>query len=191
LDKNGDGVLDAGDPEFTPPADKVSWNAVKNTLTLRNFHWITPAPIALIIVNGDITMNLIGDNSFVSMYAGTDPSVGILMDYYSLKLTGSGSLHAQGGGSGTNIGINIVLGDFTQSSGKVTAIGETQAIFCGGNFTLPAIYNYWTSTSLPYTPSGDGIVYPKDSNPPLVNSSTYRFLKIDCLIGKGCDCTGK
>jgi hypothetical protein len=176
LDIAGDG--NPANPENIVYTEQSgNWSFNNGTLALNGFTWVTSAPIALRIVNGNITISNIGKNSFSSIYAGTAPSVGILMDNYSLTLTGTGKLVAEGGASTSNsTGISIVYGNFTLKTGTVIAQGETQAVYFAGNIALPAKYNYRTSTTLPVSQNGPGIPYP--GNPAFVNSNTFKFVKI-------------
>jgi hypothetical protein len=110
-------------PEYAPgPAGKWEWNAVTQTLALRNFNWITEAngAPALSIINGaSITLELVGENTFVSTGTGANAS-GII--------------------SAANITIAQGTGAITAASSNSEAINDKIAVLPGG-------YAYWTGTN--------------------------------------------
>ena len=204
LDLNGNGELDAGEPQYTPPTGATSWNSGSKTLTLNNFSWETSAAIAFKIVGGDITLNITGTNTFKSIYSGINWSAGIDCNPGALSIGGTGTLNAESAngsicrgifgngsialtgatvnvtaiGSGVSYGIHSQTGSIIISGGTLTAQGSSRAIGNLSQITLPASYTYWTSATLPYTPTGSGITYPNGSNPAFSNTSPPRYVKI-------------
>ena len=226
LDKNYNADYDAGtDTEYTGQAGNWSFSA--DTLYLDNFVWETFAERALTIVNGGVTLNVTGTNTFKSTSSAMAIGVGYGNLCSGINITGSGELNAYGGNdpqTGTGYGIYmpslIVNGatvnafsgasagaaimavyDLTIDGGTVTAIAENIGAVTGnygnisfqsGSFTaqgsraftvgdyldinLPAGYAYWTSATLPYTPTGYGTPFPGGAA--FVNSASYLFVKI-------------
>jgi len=134
LDLNHDGLIDASDSEYFPAPASWNWNSGTHTLTLNNFSWITPAQIALVILGGNLTVNLNGTNTFESQFnngtlsSGSNVSAGIAVPFFQITITGSGTLNATGGdisGVGTHVNTVGINGTLTVAGGTVNATGGT------------------------------------------------------------------
>jgi hypothetical protein len=88
-----------------------------------------------------------------------------------------GTLSAEGGtAGGDSKGIFSFSGTYTLaiSDGTLTAQGDTKAIDV--SITLPASYDWWESTTLPYTPPATGTTFPGTA---FSNSSGVLYVKIE------------
>jgi hypothetical protein len=138
LDINNGGTLDSGDIEYTRQSAAWSWNGGTSTLTLDGFTWTTPKQIALTIVGGDLTLDLQGNNSFISTFDGTASTYGIYSGTgITLTIDGGGTLNATSGNpSGSNIAVGIYIGTgIIINGGTVNATGGTTGSNCDGLFT--------------------------------------------------------
>jgi len=183
------GITVGTNPVYTGQSASWSWNSATKTLTLKSFTWKTTAAVALTIINGNIIIKQTGSNIFKSSYNGTFATMGVYVVEYSLILSGGGQLHGEAGTSvATSNGIYIESGDFTLNKGRVSAQGETQAIFSNGSFILPNAYSYLTNT-IPSPQSGQPNYYTQNgSGMPFVNSNIYKYVKITTMVAEECVC---
>ncbi|MDR0876405.1 MAG: Ig-like domain-containing protein, partial [Clostridiales Family XIII bacterium] len=135
-----DGTMKKGSGNYATDST-WSWNSGTKTLTLTNFNYVTSAAVALQVKNGDITLELIGSNSFISTYdAQTGTTCGIIVstditgnNLYAtsnaLTITGSGALEATSGAlretyvTSGNFNCGIAAKSLTLNSGTLTATG--------------------------------------------------------------------
>ena len=103
----------------------TNWSYSSNTLYLENFEWETTAPAALLIVGGDMDMDITGTNSFTSVFDGTAAgSNGIYFDAgnRTLNISGSGTLNVAAGNAtntGGTVNIQGIYGNVTLNSGTL------------------------------------------------------------------------
>ena len=132
LDLNGNGVVDADEPEYTPPVGTATWMPSTNTLTLNGFNWSTSAPTAFREVNPSyttpFTLYLVGANSITSTYSGNGYTHGMFMPSPDLVIDGDGELIVTGGS---------LLGEDCYNTAGINALNITikGGEFCafGGN----------------------------------------------------------
>jgi len=118
LNIDGTGNINATSIEYTGrPANRYFSG---DTLYLNNFTWTTPAAIALTIANGNVNIDITGDNQFISTYNGTIATKGIFTND-SIVVSGGGTL--TGAGGTTTNGSYGIHGGFTLNGGTVNAIG--------------------------------------------------------------------
>jgi hypothetical protein len=185
----------------------TSWNAETNTLKIYGFNWTTTAPYSLYFSQPTpVTLELVGDNSFVSNRV-TDPkdySAGIV-SRSSLTITGDGNLITQGGKANTG-SYGVFSQALTINSGTFTASGDATAMKVEKDIVLrtpPEDYDWWYpddatkgTGAFTYNPSYKWIkikVPPPlyevgasvDNNEPLVNTDVKVTLTVkDITTGK-------
>ena len=145
---------------YTGQTGLWSWDSGPNTLTLNDFNWTTTSPNALTVVGGNITINLMGSNSFASTYE-FGQSKGIYSDSM-ITIAGAGSLTATG--SSTNLGFlsyGIDANFLVIGSGTVTAIGKGYAVYNTNGSSRTVVlstvaYTYWTNQDTATDPGGNG-----------------------------------
>ncbi|MDR0231546.1 MAG: Ig-like domain repeat protein [Dysgonamonadaceae bacterium] len=101
LDINDNRAYDAGiDIEYTAQATK--WSYSGGILSLNGFEWETSAATALTIVNGALTIDIEGVNTFKSLHSGGGSnSYGVCgANPYALTIGGNGTLNAISGNTG-------------------------------------------------------------------------------------------
>jgi uncharacterized repeat protein (TIGR02543 family) len=109
---------------FNPPAG--AWVGEQGKLTLNGFSWITTAPVALTVVNGDTEIVLNGDGTF----QGAD--TGIVTNGNSITIDGNKTLFAKGS-EADGIGLDIDDGNLIITGGALVAQGGSQAILWDTN----------------------------------------------------------
>ena len=139
FDVNNNLRYDASDVEYTGQTGK--WSYGDGILKLNGFVWETATRIALKI-EGDVTLDITGANSFKSTYSGTEWwSAGIDCNPGSLNICGTGTLNAEVGSraSGQNVAI-YAAGNLKIGSGTVNAVGCNTSygygIGCSGTFSI-------------------------------------------------------
>ncbi|MDR2579936.1 MAG: VCBS domain-containing protein [Fibromonadaceae bacterium] len=160
------GLLPAPDI-FTP--DNVvnipaSWNSETNALKIYGVNWTTTAPYALYFSQPTpITLELFGDNSFVSNITDNSQnhSAGIV-SRSSLTIIGDGSLEAKGGSGASTESFGIFSLALTINSGTLIASGETTAMEIEKDIILrtPASQYEWWHTDETTKGSGEFIYDP-------------------------------
>jgi hypothetical protein len=132
---------------------QYSYDDTTGTLTLTNVNFTTSYSRALVLYD-DVTLNLVGANSFTSVYSGGSNTYGI-RSQYNLTIEGSGSLQAKAGNGANNYGIYSVDDNIMITGGTVIASGSAKA-FSPSPYTLPALYYYKDDiTDTEYTSSAD------------------------------------
>ncbi|MDR0840330.1 MAG: hypothetical protein LBN26_02960 [Christensenellaceae bacterium] len=129
-DSNGNEILDPGtDTEYTGQPGAWSWDGPTSTLSLDGFVWETSAPAALLIVGGNLTIDLTNGstNTFRSTTVKPDvTSYGIYTPSTdSVIIEGGGTLNGVGGkptGS-DSMSLGIAIYDITVNNGTVNATG--------------------------------------------------------------------
>ena len=158
----------------------VTGSSSNRILTLTNFNFETTADTGLLLMS-NTTIRLVGDNSIVSTYNGSDPSVGIYAAG-NLTIEGNGSLTALSG-SPTNhnadTGIYVQDGTLTINGGTVTAIGLDRAFTHRPDstfdpYTVPAGYRYTVSSNMDGSDSTSGV-----SDGTYVVPLNYKYAKIE------------
>ncbi|MCL2511175.1 MAG: Ig-like domain-containing protein, partial [Bacteroidales bacterium] len=130
LSIDGTGAINATNIEYTGQSDK--WSFSSGTLTLNDFVWETPAPVALRIIGGDINVNVERTNTFTSTFNGNASTSGISCSIV-LTISGSGTLNATGGTSTTStsyVSTGITIGGsgiITINGGTVNATGGSSS----------------------------------------------------------------
>jgi hypothetical protein len=123
LDKNRTGIPDKK-YIYKHQKNKWKWDSATNTLTLEGFKWKTMAEIALRITDGDLKINLKGENTFIS--AAVITSCGIDARYREITLEGDGTLEAEATAIST-VGEDTKCGIYLKSlvikGGKLEATG--------------------------------------------------------------------
>ena len=104
-----------------------------NTLTLQNFNFLITDNNTAIVIKGDATINLLGENKI--SHSNTRPlyssnGYGIYA-YNSLSFTGDGSLECNARYAGIR-----TVGNLTVTDSSVTANGGYFGFYCRGNFTI-------------------------------------------------------
>ena len=123
---------------YTEQTSNYIWDGI--TLTLTNFVWETSKETALKIVNGNITLELVGTNTFVSTSSGTNDSYGIYIEG-SLTIIGTGELYATAGdvttaGCGIYADGNIDIDGGTVEANGGNMIGDHGILTSSGNITI-------------------------------------------------------
>ena len=125
LDGWGDGRIDPFF-DYSDQLDGWSWDSATHTLTLNDFWWMTPAPVALYVANGSwitpLTLNLQGSNTIASRYLGSGYSYGIKGSGLDLIVEGDGKLYVDGGRTPDN-SAGLSYANITVNSGELSACG--------------------------------------------------------------------
>ena len=109
--------------------DKYKWDYVLRILTLDGFNWETMAPTALLVGNGNLTINLEGTNTIRTVNNGTGLYSSGIVFYdkagsYTVDITGTGILNAYStDATVSSEGIGIYGYNLIFRSGSVNAYG--------------------------------------------------------------------
>ena len=126
---NGKLYLDVvGDGSINPLYEYIdgqgtTWTGSTGLLDLTDFSWTTPAPVALRIAGSSMTINMSGDNSFISMPTTTlSTSTGIMANpsVSLVTITGNGALNAKAG-TANSVSSGISIDELKVESGTVNA----------------------------------------------------------------------
>jgi len=155
-------------PGIFVPANEIrmsaSWDSETNTLKLFSADWKTTAPYALYFSQPTpVTLELVGDNSFVSNNIPVATYSAGIVSRSSLTIIGD-SLKAIGGNYG------LFSRALTINSGTLTASGETTAMQIEKDTVLrtpPGQYYWWNSADAPKNSSA------------LIYNPSYKWIKIE------------
>ncbi|MDR0951359.1 MAG: YDG domain-containing protein [Oscillospiraceae bacterium] len=144
--KKGNGGATITDGTASADLGGGSYSYEGTTLTLTNVNFITNAATALNLTSSAVTLNLVGDNAFVSVYSGgIDTNTYGINSTQALTISGTGSVTATGGKAtgDTKASYGIYAGSTLTINGtaRVTATcgsasGSSYGIFADSILTI-------------------------------------------------------
>lgn len=138
-----------------------------------------------VIINNGVVYAKGGDGAFGTGFGFSASGIGGGGVYPSPSNTaGAGGTVTINGGTVSAASGGIVQDSGTNTPAYASGIGGgamsntgTVTVADMGTLNLPSNYTYWTNTE-PSDPGGEGTIYKHSGGTPLVNSSDYKFVKI-------------
>ena len=136
IDEDGSGSPVAN-PVYTMQQDAWNWNDPTTTLSLNDFVWETSAACALIIVNGNVNIELRETNTIATLYSGAGSAYGILTSGV-LAISGNGLLIVSADNTADNT-YAIYSRSLTINGGRIEAIAGATTGGTGISQTISTI----------------------------------------------------